>query len=113
VIDKRFVGRGSYNVHHSGSSYQVWEFMVEIAEAGGEPVRLLIKDEMRRLTSAATRVQTPEVLARVCEDIFTQRHEHQQGLHRHENPRRSGICRDGEGRNRTGDTTIFSPEKVC
>ncbi len=49
LIDKRFVERGSYNVHHSGSSYQVWEFMVEIAEAGGEPVRLLIKEKTFKL----------------------------------------------------------------
>jgi len=49
LIDKRFVERGSYNVHHSGSSYQVWEFMVEIAEAGREPVRLLIREKTFKL----------------------------------------------------------------
>jgi hypothetical protein len=49
LIDKRFVERGSYNVHQPGSSYQVWEFMVELAGAEGKPIRLLIKEKTFKL----------------------------------------------------------------
>ena len=39
LIDQRFLRRGDYNVNTPGS-YQVWEYLVEIAEPGREPVRL-------------------------------------------------------------------------
>lgn len=45
LIDQRFVRRDSYNVHHSGSSYQVWEYMVELPGADGRPVRLTFTEK--------------------------------------------------------------------
>ncbi len=49
LIDQRFLRRDSYNVHHSGSSYQVWEYMVELPGADGAPVRLTIKEKTFKL----------------------------------------------------------------
>ena len=49
LVDKRFLRRDSYNVHHSGSSYQVWEYMVEVPGPSGGPVRLLIEEKTFKL----------------------------------------------------------------
>ena len=49
LIDQRFLRRDSYNVHHSGSSYQVWEYMVELPGADGMPVRLTIEEKTFKL----------------------------------------------------------------
>jgi hypothetical protein len=45
LVDQKFVERGSYNVHHSGSSYQVWDYMVEFPGDDGNPVRLVIREK--------------------------------------------------------------------
>ena len=45
LVDQKFVERGSYNVHHSGSSYQVWDYMVEFPGDDGNPIRLVIREK--------------------------------------------------------------------
>jgi hypothetical protein len=45
LIDQRFVRRDAYNVHQPGSSYQVWEYMVELAGADRAPVRLTFEEK--------------------------------------------------------------------
>jgi hypothetical protein len=45
LIDQRFLRRDSYNVHNSGSSYQVWEYIVEFRDADGQTVRLPVKEK--------------------------------------------------------------------
>lgn len=45
LIDQRFVRRDSYNAQRSGSSYQVWEYLVELPGVDGEPVRLSFEEK--------------------------------------------------------------------
>jgi hypothetical protein len=45
LVDQRLVRRGSYNVHRSDSSYQVWEYMVEVPGADGAPTRLAFEEK--------------------------------------------------------------------
>ena len=44
LLDHRFVRRDSYNVH-DGSSYQVWEYLVELPGLDGKPVRLAFQEK--------------------------------------------------------------------
>ncbi len=44
LIDQRFLERGDYNVHSPGS-YQVWEYIIEFADADGTQVRLPVKEK--------------------------------------------------------------------
>jgi hypothetical protein len=49
MIDQRFLRRDSYNVNKGGSGYQVWEYMVELPGADGNPVRLTIEEKTFKL----------------------------------------------------------------
>jgi hypothetical protein len=49
LIDQRFLRRDSYNVNKGGSSYQVWEYMVELPGPDGMPVRLTIEEKTFKL----------------------------------------------------------------
>jgi hypothetical protein len=44
LLDHRFVRRDSYNAKN-GSSYQVWEYLVEVPGLDGEPVRLAFEEK--------------------------------------------------------------------
>lgn len=41
--------RDSYNAHNPSSSYQVWEYMVELPGADGAPVRLTFEEKTFKL----------------------------------------------------------------
>ena len=45
LIDQRFLRRDSYNVHNPSSSYQVWEYMIELEGPDGRPIRLTLDEK--------------------------------------------------------------------
>ena len=64
LIDQRFLSRESYNVHHSGSHYQVWEYMVELPGADCRPVRLTIEEKTFKLKDPRNGEMVPVLVNR-------------------------------------------------